>query len=404
MTRRRFWWLLIGTVLIAAAAVWAYQYIEWVEKEVDLGPTEEARKEPFLAAKKYLEQLGIDVELRGHFRQLDSDQLEFSNNDVLILVDAYGSLSPKRASRLLDWVDRGGQLVTAASNPFVDNLASIKDPLFEQFNIAVEESDEKPFDPKAMAQVSSLGKKFGLEQFELCNMLNVQVEFNFADDNDAVQAHFLSENRLLVDDTEQRTGVFDDEGGFIVQYELGDGLISYMSYLDFWKNPTIGCFDHAYILWQLAATGGKVWFLYNRDAPGLVSLLWQYYHYLVSALLLLIMSWLWRRNNRFGPVRVTSTASPRRLMEHIEASARFNWKHHQGGYLVALLRDDIGRRMELQHPGFAKRPAEVQVAILVKQTQLGNDIVAQAMGSDISGSPEQFIDVVRWLKMIKEKL
>jgi uncharacterized protein DUF4350 len=409
MTTRKFWWLFISSLVIVAGAAWFYQYIDWVEKEIDLGPTAEAKKEPFLAAKRYFESLDIEVELRGNFRQLDKGYDdeglgELSYQDVIILVDAYGSLSPKRANHLLDWVGRGGQLIVSASNPFIDNVLSINDPLFEQFNITLEESDGSSRDAESIEQLSSFGNMVGLKQLDACNLLTPQVEFTFADDTEIVQADFLSTIRLIVDDFESSKGVIGDDGGFILQYDHGDGLISYMSHLDFWKNTTIGCLDHAYILWQLASTNGKVWFLYNRDAPSLISLLWQHYHYFVTALFLLIMSWLWRRNNRFGPIRLASDTSSRRLMEHIDASARFNWKHNHGRQLINVLRDDIKRRIEKYHPGYTKKPVKNQTVILAKQVQLDLGQIEKAMLAGLNSSPENFAEIVVLLKNIKERL
>lgn len=417
MTKRKFWWLFIITLVIFAGAAWFYQTIEWVEKEIDLGPTDEAKKESFLAAKRYFESLNIEVELKGNFRQLDQgiDDTNFEAGlgaglgdigyrDVIILVDAYGSLSPKRANHLLDWVEAGGQLIVSASNPFIDNVLSINDPLFEKFNITLEESESSSRDSESIEQISELGSMVGLEQLDACNLLSVQAEFTFADDTAMVQADFLSPIRLIVDDFESSKGVIGDDGGFVLQYDHGDGLISYMSHLDFWKNTTIGCLDHAYILWQLASTGGKVWFLYNRDSPSLSSLLWQHYHYFVTATLLLVLSWLWRRNNRFGPIRPVSGSSVRRLMEHIEASARFNWKYNQGHQLIKVLRNDVERRIEKHHPGYTKKTTKDQALILAKQTQIAFSQIEQAMFADSSANPEKFADTVGMLKKIKERL
>ena len=409
MSTRKFWWLFISTLIIVMGAAWFYQYIEWVEKEIDLGPTAEAKKEPFLAAKRYFESLNVEVELKGNFRQLDkvNDDAglgDIAYQDVVILVDAYGSLSPKRANHLLDWVERGGQLIVSASNPFIDNVLSINDPLFEQFNITLEESDGTSRDAESIEQISALGNMVGLEQLDACNLLTPQVEFSFADDTEMVQADFLSPIRLIVDDFESSKGVIGDDGGFILQYDHGDGLISYMSHLDFWKNTTVGCLDHAYILWQLASTHSKVWFLYNRDSPSLISLLWQHYHYFVSALFLLVMSWLWRRNNRFGPIKTKSNASSRRLMEHVEASARFNWKHNHGRHLIKVLREDIAKRIEKHHPGYSKKPVNKQAEILSKQVQVDLSQIEKAVFADSSASPENFAEMVGLLKKIKERL
>ena len=413
MTKRKFWWLFVSTLVIVAGATWFYQYIEWVEKEIDLGPTAEAKKEPFLAAKRYFERLDVEVELRGNFRQLDKANGDeglgaglgdMGYQDVVILVDAYGSLSPKRANHLLNWVERGGQLIVSASNPFIDNVLSINDPLFEQFNITLEESEGSSRDAESIEQLSSFGNMVGLEQLDACNLLTPQAEFTFADDTETVQADFLSPIRLIVDDFESSKGVIGDDGGFILQYDHGDGLVSYMSHLDFWKNTTIGCLDHAYILWQLASVNGKVWFLYNRDAPSLSSLLWQHYHYFVTALFVLIMSWLWRRNNRFGPIRSVSDLSTRRLMEHIEASARFNWKHNHGRQLIKVLRDDIERRIEKHHPGYTKKSVKNQAEILAKQVQVDLSQIEKAMLADSSTNPENFAETVGLLKKIKERL
>ena len=91
-------------------------------------------------------------------------------------------------------------------------------------------------------------------------------------------------------------------------------------------------------------------------------------------------------------------------MEHIEASARFNWKHNHGRQLIKVLRDDINKRIEKSHPGYTKKSTKNQASILAKHVQLALSQIEMAMLADSSIKPENFAETVALLKKIKERL
>ncbi len=399
-------WLVLVIGLFIALGTFVYLNTEWVTEEIDRGPTAEVAQQPFFAAKTFLSRLNVEVELQGHFRQLDDANMEIGDGDVIVLVDAYGSLSPKRTEHLLKWVERGGQLIISASNPYVPDLESVTDHLFTEFGVSLTENEHSEDDAlyDAFSGRSRWGRLLGLTDFQVCDQISAHTEFSFNQEESVLQINVLSSLRLHADSAEDLAGIFDDNGGLMLQFDVGEGMISFLPSLDLWKNHAIGCLDHAYILWQLASYSDKVWFLYSRDAPSLVQLLLDNFPLFVGLSLVLLCLWLWHKNNRIGPVFTSFENRQRRLLEHIDASARFQWRQNQGQALILSLREDVLRAMEVHYASIRKQSPDEQDQRLAAQARCAVSLVSSAMRIDRPAHPDQLIQTIQALKFLKENI
>lgn len=374
-------WLIIAViVLIGAGLIYESQHIEWVEKDIGQFFTQTANKQPYLAADQFLQQYGLSVKHEQGFRRLDEP-----DGDLLILVNAYGMLSERRAQALLDWVHGGGQLIMAAENPFTELHRKVRDPIFDQFNVGI--STEKETEP-AMALSPD------------CSKLSEPKPIHFNNDIGDLDIAMASDVRLI---RPQASGAALDEGVRLLQYNWGQGGVTLLAGTAIWRNDFIGCNDHAYLLWQLSPWEGTVWFLENRQGPSVWRLLWRHGAPAVVLLIVLVGAMLWARGVRMGAVREPHRVERRRLMEHVEATGWFLWRQRQKEPLLRPLRQAIMHQIEKREPGFSDLPAKTRYARLASLL----DLPASAIEQALSGKPRnesEFVATVALLRQIRTGL
>ncbi|GAB2513654.1 DUF4350 domain-containing protein [Microbulbifer agarilyticus] len=108
---------LLWTLLLVgiAAAVFLY-FFEYYAEEADLGFGAEARRNPYLAAEKFLDRIDVP------HRQADNIAVlpELNDNDVLFLANSNLIYNEQRLWELLEWVERGGQAIVVSNQLSTD--------------------------------------------------------------------------------------------------------------------------------------------------------------------------------------------------------------------------------------------------------------------------------------------
>src|SRR5688500_11067759 len=126
--------LLALVVLGVVAFLSAYERVPATER---VGPSGEARRNPFLAAERLAARMGLRTR---HVRALpDFDTL--SRNGVLLMPRGRQAIEPRRMRDLAGWVEGGGHLIAEAELP------GMADPLLDLFGIlrtAATPEDAKP--------------------------------------------------------------------------------------------------------------------------------------------------------------------------------------------------------------------------------------------------------------------
>ncbi|MGD9171569.1 MAG: DUF4350 domain-containing protein, partial [Candidatus Thiodiazotropha sp.] len=122
---------LIGGVF----AFWFMSNFEYVSEQVRGNMGVEARRNPLLAAERYLTRLGISSSSQTG-RQLLSEPP--SQPGLLLVRDLGPPLPQSRVNSLLTWVERGGTLVVTPGSAIEGRVGH---PLLEQFSVIVESDD-----------------------------------------------------------------------------------------------------------------------------------------------------------------------------------------------------------------------------------------------------------------------
>lgn len=357
-------WLWIGLLApLFAALLYGYRQLQWIEEEVDIGYSEEAKKNPFLAAEQFLHLRGLEAEVFRGLAPLDNLP---ETDTVLVMSSAHRTLSQRRIDALINWVERGGRLVTLAPHP-VNKISGesgnrLLDPLEIYLQTSAEYSDSNLLDSDTEA--STTDAQTESDELQTANgsapvddRLSKETENQENTDSasndvlgqcgvDAISIRFDDDEYetwvgmsnfyeiVYAGDPENIIGSYAGVGGYLfLQIAVGDGMVSVFPNLDFWHNQNIKEYDNAHLLYLLA--GKKTWILYDRDAPSLVAIIWQRGPYLVVALLLTLFLLFWHNASRFGWVVNDYAVSRRNLNEHLLASGLLVWKT---GNKIALLK------------------------------------------------------------------
>ncbi len=286
---------LIGTVL---------SQLERRTLEIEIGPSEEARRNPFLAAERFLARLEIPVSSesgRERLRRLPPP------TDTLV-VRHPGTLAPERRRALDQWMTDGGRLVVTAR---------------ESGPGAAEEGD----------LIAGYGVRLSTEEVD--GPTEVLAEIPVEDQGRPLRVAFSTE-RSLVTTAEPEMAVIAGDRLRMVQLPVGDGAFVVLADDRFMTNAAIGEHDHALLMAYLVAPapGGTVWLLYDREMPWIGAVVWSAAPYAVIAGALCLLAWAWSAGARLGPLRSVPSRDRRDLLEHLDASAAFLWRHGQCDHLI----------------------------------------------------------------------
>tara|TARA_R110001592_G_scaffold59905_4_gene182064 strand:+ start:15720 stop:17081 length:1362 start_codon:yes stop_codon:yes gene_type:complete len=445
--------LLVLVVFLIVASYLFYSKIEWLEKNIDLGPTTEVKRQEYLAAQRFLDMLDIPSTVEQGYTRLDapvstqyidreSEIKAFpSVGDLIVISDGYAAISESRSNKLLSWVESGGRLIVTASNPFLSSVESRKDFIFEAFGVLPVEGDfseehssgdepnntdsnmdsnidsdtqhslENKGDANKQDSVNDELKRWNPQTD--CQLLTNSLFLNIYDELD-IELALNSSNALSFDEEVKDQFFFwssNDLGIQIIQAYYGDGVVTFLSGLDAWKNNYIACFDNAYFLQFFAGNAEHVWFLINRNSPSLVQLVWLNYPYFLFGLIIFIVLTVWHFGQRFGSVTPVQPLNRRKILEHIEASSLFLWRHQATRWLlVETVQHSIKKKMLLRNASFESKSQTQQCELIAKATQLSiKDInISMLELTDIIKSQtlteQNFIVLMKSLKHIEGKL
>ncbi|WP_295441479.1 DUF4350 domain-containing protein [uncultured Thiodictyon sp.] len=373
--RRILWLCLGGLALIAAAActAWFFANFERHPQTVEIGASAQARRNPFLAAARFLVRVGIPVESRTGRDLL----LRPPPTTDTLVVNGLGPLNARRRAALRAWLEGGGRLVVEATDLWDRDRRA--DDFLGQFGIRLEKVKTATKDTPGLAKVQ------------------------WGDGLTPLTVRFRPDWSLEARNVNHPFVVRANGHTHLVRQAVGAGWLTVTSDSEFLTNGHIGRHDHALFLAELArpAAGGKVWLLYDSAVPWLGALLWAAAPAALVAAAVLILVWAWSLGARLGPRAGTPDRRRRDLLEHLDAAAAFAWRHGRASQLVATTRRQVQgawqrRRPELRHLG----PME-QAAVIAKANARPTEVIARALQAQAQGVPG-FIDQARVLQSLWE--
>jgi len=344
---RIFLWLL-GALLLVGLSWYGYWFavnFERHSREVRSAVSPEARKNPYLAAEHFLRRSGQAVQSQAG---RDIFELAPSLDDIIFLAGRSDLFLQRNHDALLEWVSRGGHLILVPDENATDEEERY--PLLAQLGVVLRYRDEEipaaGCEGEEPCPEEPPGDGNGEEQER-----DERVTVTFRTDHPGdFQAAFLADRYLEDSEGLAEVSLGSDEYRNLLRYSLGEGTVTVLSDTALFSNEAIGEHDHAYLLYALTETPGKVWIFHSAQMPSLLALLWQRAPglSLVTALLLLLAGW--KMMQRSGPQLKLRYEPRRNLLEHLDASAEYSWRIDKARQLCSDNRNAIEQAWRRRHP------------------------------------------------------
>jgi hypothetical protein len=321
--------------IAALAGAWFVSHYDRVETRVWVGPSGAARSNPYLAAMRFAERLGMKARLAEQPSQLPSTPVRTS----IVLPAGRAWLTEARAEALLRTAENGGHVIVEAEpvrarDVLLDSLAiarrSVK-PSQETFDAALPGGEARLRIGAADRQVLDVGRA----------------------------------NADIV--------VADTQGTRLASMRRGAGRVTAMTSMARFDNRHIGSHDHAELLRRVLALAPTDELLIVRAAgtPPLWDWLRSHASDVMAAAAILAALALWRIAPRFGPLIPVAEPARRALQEHLRAAGRFRWQQGARAALLAAARDQLERHVAFAAPRLAHLPPQRRHDELA--LQLGTD-------------------------------
>jgi hypothetical protein len=405
--------MIIIPLLLGLIAWGLYLIIETYEETEHSGWSREALYNPYLAAQQFMTLSGFDV--------IDVDSLvklkQLDGLGTLFFSDARQVRTPRQLQQVMEWLEAGGNVIYTANEIVHDD-----DLLLQAFAVDVEwrereagsDDDERPLSEilreynRQIEDGKSREEIIGASGNEKPSLTKVR----FGDDIGELEVAFdsarvLQHSALDDNDAEVKHQPFSwsnsEHGVHMMQFEVGEGLLTILSDPGIWTSYQIDNYEHAYLLWLLSSDEGSfailrsvlresIWTLMSLNAR----------EFLIAAGLLIVVL-MWHLASRFGRLLPRDLSRQRALGEHFSSLSHYLWKRRRSAYLLAALRQSVLRRASLTLGGFANADQARQFELIAERCDLQPEAIASVFGnSDFNEA--SFVVAVRLLKHIEQSL
>jgi hypothetical protein len=384
--------VIIGALLMRVGVDWFLDNFERAVRKVHDGHLLEARKNPLLAAERYLKRIGTDVKsinTSDLWRNLPSA------GDAIIIYRYSPPAGELRRKALRQWIEDGGQLfVEADESLFVrDDLKSVlqgsqiaRGGLLAELGISLHYHDS---------------------DYYTKNLSNdKQIEIEFLDYKEKLAVDFSGYSYLQIDKNiaNPNEAVSCGKGYCLLQYKLGKGVVTVTSDISFVGNYRLGEHDHALVLAMLRPNmPSKVWLVFDVDVPPLTELIWKHGPHALFALLITVLLWLWRIGARLGPLLPPLQQPRRSIDEHLMANAGFLWRLDSGKQLFIDNQRNLKQAWFSKHFLLRSMDREESCVWIAARSGISPEEVWRAL-YDTYSSEQEFIELTSYFQRLKMAL
>ncbi|WP_024647285.1 DUF4350 domain-containing protein [Pseudomonas syringae] len=372
--------ILIGLLIVAlltAAGIYLSSHLERYEKTVDQGPSPEAKANPWLAAKQFLQGLSVPVNTTDTLVQLPDPR---QGTQTLLLFNDRTNMTPAQTERLLSWAESGGHLLFVAEKLWDEKKGRSGDLLLDRLQIHqyltrdINAQERQLDDAQPMPPIPLMKPALPHKKVPWPKLTRLYLE------NESAPAYMSFEPAFHLEDPEDNAQSWANSGDatHLMQISRGDGMITVITDADLWKTHSIGNYDNAWLLWYLTQ-GSEVTMVLQTEHDNLLSLLLRNFPQALLASALLIAFGLWHVGMREGPLQKPASLARRQLIEHLRASAEFLRRRTGQQTLIKSLQQDVLRRARQVHPGFEQLVVAEQWQVLSRLTRQPTSAIGDAL-------------------------
>lgn len=371
-------WLLV-IVAAGAGGGWFLANFERRTEAEDTGYQGRARSDPWLAAERVLERLGMKVREVRALPELRA----LPGGGVLLLPQNRHGITPPLRESVLQWVEAGGLMIVEAEE------INQPDPLLDALSVRRALLDAKGRVRRA-ARADPRSEPVRIAIPAGAEPVSVQMRRFLDLKADAASASYRNSIAAVA-----------------LVLERGKGRVVVLNQIDWMSRDQLRNHDHAEFLWRLAQLQPQATEVIFFNDPSRLSLadwmLANVWAVLAGGLVLLAV-WLWRDLVRFGPVEPDPPRARRRLLDHLRASGRFLWENGGALQLQEAAREACLRRITRAHPDLLSAPDQERERLL---TGLLGFEPAQArllLAPATTGRMADFMQTVRLYQSVHERL
>ena len=405
------------TGLVIASLLWGfYLSIEFYEETEKSQWSPQALRNPYLAAQKFLQASDIEIVDADSLIKLDS--LEAVS--TVLITEASQVSNPRQLESVLAWLSAGGNLIVTANS-----FSTSGDLLLNEFGVDVEfpksedsatnedETDRPTMSDSLREYNEKIDQGMTAEEIALSGLKDISLtRIDFGGDIGTLEINF-NPNRILTqtyidgsdDNFEHKPFSWSssDVGIHLIQFDVGDGLLTIVSDPGIWSSAKINAYDHAYLLWVLSSTDGEFAFLRSIRRESLWALISSNAYEFLIALAVFTALCLWYLGHRFGRIVPPGNNKRRALGEHFSATANYLWHRKAIDTLLRPLRQQIFRRAHIAIPEFARASTDTRLKLIAERCNLDRHTVSQILQVD-KLNETTFVHTVKLLKQIEQSL
>lgn len=356
---------LIGLAL-ALGGLWFVSTHERVEIREWVGPSPAARVNPYLAAMRFAERLGMKTAFVYGTVQFEA----LPPDSVVLLPAGRSGLTAARLRALDRWLREGGHAIVEPE------AAGKADLLLDRHRIKRDGSARAPAEKKSEIELPGIDRP--------------------------LVAAYLPAPALRFEGTAPDIVAPDSGGIWLASIPIGAGRLTVVSGLRRFDNRSIGSHDHAEIFRRVLDFRPNARTLTVMRLPHALPL-WGWLRDNALPTLaaggVLLALWLLRILPRFGPIQPEPANARRQLREHILATGRFRWAHGGRAGLLGAARETCEHHVAALTPRLAQMPPERRWQELAARTGLEVASVAAAFGGPVRNARE-FVHVIGTLASI----
>ncbi|MES2205958.1 MAG: DUF4350 domain-containing protein [Pseudomonadota bacterium] len=386
-----------------------YRYIEFYEVETSTGYGDKALSNPYLAAGRLMEKFGATVHFLPMYIDLPPERT------TLFLPTSRYSLTQEHSDALLQWVQRGGHLLIVASSL---SLAKNRKPdrlldhlgvqLFVNTSVTPTATSSKPPVTVSLSKLPLTPIKQQPSTHPAlpsASLPSATTEPITLPDNHALEVAFNTQYYLEDAHKQAQWALKDSNGIHALAYRIGKGTLTALSDHRFSKHYVIEQGDHAALTYYLLSSSPEITWIYGEDIPSLWVWIFHYGWMIIISLGVVLCSWIWSVNTRFGPLMPPSNHVNRRSMqEHITKSGQFLWQHGSGITLYRAALKAFLRDITLRYPHWhAFSPADLATNIAI-ETQSDVAVILKLMNPDLNRTEENFTRDIQHLDALRTSL
>lgn len=383
---------IVGGVLALLAVVLVVGFFtthEAIEKEVDIGPHGLARINPFLAAERTLDTLGIPTETWYALGE------EPSHSATVLVLSTDLQERERIHERLQDWIWWGGHVVAVA-------VADGTDPFMSAAGAELNtEGAMEEFLELEQGMTDSGSREAQQTSLELLAASNVRT-YSVWDPINDVEFELQAEvNGQVSSWRELETWVQDEQGEMIsVSVVQGEGRVSIVSDTGWFKNQNIGEHDHAALLMAVVADDlpSRIILVNRAGEASLGSLILKHGWMVLLSAFVLLAGWVAYAAPRFGPMEPVQSTTRRSLLEHIQAAGAYHWRHGHTETLLAPARKAAIARVGRRHPELSG----VQGAALIQGLASKEEITEELARELLYGQPKGAARFTQTMAMLQK--